>query len=318
MNWREGSNFPRETHVLTFWQRHLAERVVQSASRGGFFLTGFFRWIRIPPLRGLMGHGEGSPWVEKGFPAPPQLPLFTRNTASVEMQAVFLAFVDCTTDGKGPTHMKRSALFVAALTLVMLTGTTVRADFIPWTYSWTRNPIAVPADGSGTGGIAMTNQPVNHAVNSSDIVATSLWTFSSASTATPDTFTNQPFSLTLALTDDNSHQTTSLTFNGLFNGSLTASSANIAQSWTGLSTQTVTLGNDTYTVAMNGYTPPGPPGSANPGSISAHVDVQAGPTGGGGGGPPVDAAPEPSTLALSGLGLSCLGLAFWRKRRMTK
>jgi len=212
--------------------------------------------------------------------------------------------------------MKRSAVFVACLTLLMLTGT-VRADFIPWTYSWTRNPVAVPADGGGTGGIGMTNQPVNHAVNSSDIVATSLWTFSSASASTPDTFTNQAFSLTLALTDDNSSQTTNLTFNGVFNGTLSASSANISQSWTGSDTQTVTLGNDTYTVSMNGYSPPGPPGSANPGSISAHVDVQAGPTGGGGGGGGggVNPAPEPSTLALSGLGLSCLGLAFWRKRR---
>jgi hypothetical protein len=217
--------------------------------------------------------------------------------------------------------MKRSALFVASLTVLMLTGTTVRADFIPWTYSWTRNPVAVPADGGGTGGIGMTNQPVNHAVNSSDIVATSLWTFSSASTSTPDTFTNQAFSLTLALTDDNSHQSTNLTFNGVFNGMLSASSANISQSWTGSTTQTVTLGSDTYTVTMSGYSPPGPPGSANPGSISAHVDVAAGPNGGGGGGgggPPVNPAPEPSTLALSGLGLSCLGLAFWRKRQRAK
>jgi hypothetical protein len=204
------------------------------------------------------------------------------------------------------------APFGAALALVMLAGANVRADFIPWTYSWTRNPIAVPADGSGTGGIAMTNQPVNHAVSSSDIVATSLWSFSSAPTAHPDTFTNQPFSLTLTLTDDNSHQTTSLTLNGVFNGTLSTSSANIAQSWTGASTQSVTLGSDTYTVSMSGYSPPGPPGSANPGSIGAHVGVQGNGGGGGGG---VDAAPEPSTLALSGLGLSFLGFAFWRKRR---
>src|SRR5262249_59978543 len=95
------------------------------------------------------------------------------------------------------------------------------------------------------------------------------------------------------------------------------------KSWTGPTTQTVTLGNDTYTVTMSGSSPPGPPGSANPGSISAHVDVAAGPNGGGGGGgggggPPVNPAPEPSTLALSGLGLSCLGIASWRKRRRNR
>ena len=211
---------------------------------------------------------------------------------------------------------RSSALFAAALGLVMLSGTAVRADFIPWTYNWTRNPIAVGADAGGTGGIALTNEPVNHAVGSSDIVATELRTFSSASASTPDTFTNQPFSLTLALTDDNSHQTTSLTFNGMFNGSFSSGSANITASWTGSTTQTVTLGSDSYTVSMTGYSPPGPPGG-----IGAHLDVSASTGGGGGGGgdpgPPAT-APEPSTLALSGLGLSFLGLASWRKRRQNR
>ena len=119
--------------------------------------------------------------------------------------------------------MRRSAVFAAALTLVLVTGASVRADFIPWTYSWSRSPIAVPADAGGTGGISMTNEPVNHAVNSSDIVGTELRTFSAAPLTTPDTFTNAAFSLTLTLTDDNSHQTTSMTFNGVFNGQLTAS-----------------------------------------------------------------------------------------------
>ena len=143
---------------------------------------------------------------------------------------------------------RSSALFAAALGLVMLSGTAVRADFIPWTYNWTRNPIAVGADAGGTGGIALTNEPVNHAVGASDIVATELRTFSSASASTPDTFTNAPFSLTLALTDDGSHQTGSLTFNGVFNGSFSSGSANITASWTGSTTQTVTLGSDSYTV----------------------------------------------------------------------
>ena len=218
---------------------------------------------------------------------------------------------------------RSSALFAAALGLVMLSGTAVRADFIPWTYNWTRNPIAVGADAGGTGGIALTNEPVNHAVGASDIVATELRTFSSASASTPDTFTNAPFSLTLALTDDGSHQTTSLTFNGVFNGSFSSGSANITASWTGSTTQTVTLGSDSYTVSMTGYSPPGPPGSANAGGIGAHVDVSASTGGGGGGGgggdpgPPAT-APEPSTLALSGLGLSFLGLASWRKRRQNR
>src|SRR5438445_275172 len=48
------------------------------------------------------------------------------------------------------------------------------------------------------------------------------------------------------------------------------------------------------------------------GGISTHVD--AAPSSGGGGGGDPHHAPEPSTLALSGLGLSFLGLVSWRKR----
>jgi hypothetical protein len=54
------------------------------------------------------------------------------------------------------------------------------------------------------------------------------------------------------------------------------------------------------------YTPPGPPGSDNSGSISATVTVR-----------PVNIqkSPEPSTMVLSVVGLSFLGLSSWRKRR---
>jgi hypothetical protein len=211
--------------------------------------------------------------------------------------------------------MKRSSLilFGSAVVLTLMTGRQVRADFISWTYDWHRNPIAVSADDGGTGGVSLTNEPSNHAVGSSDTVATNLRSFSDAPPSHPDTFTNKTYSLILAITDDASHHTGTLTFKGELNGTLTANSANITNTWLGLTTQSLTLGSNTFTVSLNPFSPPGPPSATNAGGISTHVDVQASPGGGGGGGDPHH-APEPSTLALSGLGLSFLGLVSWRKR----
>jgi hypothetical protein len=214
--------------------------------------------------------------------------------------------------------MKRLSLtlFGSALVLTLMAGSQVRADFIPWTYDWHRNPIAVAADAGGTGGISLTNEPTNHAVGSSDIVATNLRSFSDASPSHPDTFTNKIYSLILTLTDPASKQSGKLIFTGELNGTVTANSADITNTWLSQTTQTLTLGHNTFTVSMNPFSPPGPPSATNAGGVSTHVTVSPDGGGGGGGGPPH--APEPSTLALSGLGLSFLGLASWRKWRKAR
>src|SRR5581483_8755409 len=109
-----------------------------------------------------------------------------------------------------------------------------------------------------------------------------------------------------------------LTFSGVFSGELSARSANIKNSFSGETTRTVTLGGNTYQVSLSNdlYSPPGPPGISNAGSISAHVEVTpaSDDTGGGPGGGPSD-TPEPSTMLLSGLGLSVLGAASWRRQQ---
>jgi PEP-CTERM motif len=210
--------------------------------------------------------------------------------------------------------MKRSSLTVigSVLALTLMSGTQVRADFISWSYDWHRNPIAVSADPGGTGGISLTNEPLNHAVGNSDVVATNLRTFSDATPSHPDTFTNKMYSLILTLTDTASHKSGKLIFTGEFNGTLTANSADITNTWLSQATQTITLGKNIYTVSLNPFSPPGPPSATNAGGISTHVTVAADPSGG----PPH--APEPSTLALSGLGLSFLGLASWRRWRKAR
>ena len=68
----------------------------------------------------------------------------------------------------------------------------------------------------------------------------------------------------------------------------------------------IPIGAGLYTLSSPTYTPPGPPDSSNPSAISVSVDVR-----------PVDIqkSPEPSTMLLSCVGLSLLGIAGWRKRR---
>ena len=90
------------------------------------------------------------------------------------------------------------------------------------------------------------------------------------------------------------------------------SNANVTNKFTGLITQQLILGNvakgfRTYTVTIGPYTPPGPPGASNAGSISAHVDVTDGGV--------INKVPEPSTMALSFVGFTVFGAGAWRKRR---
>jgi PEP-CTERM motif len=211
--------------------------------------------------------------------------------------------------------MKRSTLlFTSAVVLAFSLGGSARADLINWTYSWQRNPVSVAADGNGTGGVSFTNQANTvAAAGNSDIVATNLNVFSTASPSNPDQLiSNGAYSLTLTLTDSASGQAGTLTFTGKLTGTFSASNSDLTNVFTSASTQTLDLGGNTYKVTIGPFSPPGPPlASSTPGSIAAHVEV----TSDSGGGVGVQDVPEPSTMLLAGLGgLSFLGAA-WRKRR---
>jgi hypothetical protein len=159
----------------------------------------------------------------------------------------------------------------------------------------------------------MTDEPLKHADGTSDVVVTNIRAFSSATRGTPDIINHAAVTFTLLLKDELSSQTATLKFSGFFNGTISATSANVHFTATAPLTETVKLGGHTYTVDLGNYSPPGPPAASNAGSLSAHVGVDEITTGGGGGG--TGNAPEPSTLLLSSLGLCGMGLAAWRKRR---
>ena len=213
--------------------------------------------------------------------------------------------------------MKRptTVLLTALLALTAFGVSQTRADFVPWSYNWEPSALSIKAGGAGTGGLSFTDEPLKHADGTSDVVVTNIRAFSSATRSQPDLITKAAMTFTLVLKDELSNQTATLKFGGFFNGSISATSANVQFTPTVPLTETVKLGNNTYTVNLGSYAPPGPPAASNAGSISAHVAVNEftpppPPHGGGTG-----QAPEPSTLLLSCLGLSGLGMAGWRKFR---
>ncbi len=195
----------------------------------------------------------------------------------------------------------------AALLWLLIFSGSARADLIYWSYSWSRSPSNVMADSPGTGYISLTDEGLRNVVGNSDIVATNIQAHSTAPPSNPDTFTNKQYSLSLFLVDQASGKSGTLTFTGLFNGTMSALNTNIKNSFTGSTTQSIVLGTDKYTVTIGAYVPPGPTGSSNSGSIGAHAMVNVESI--------LQDAPEPSTLVLAALALPLLGVAAWQRRR---
>lgn len=196
----------------------------------------------------------------------------------------------------------------AALVVFFTLAPAARADWIAWTYSWSNSPQTILADNPAGGGeITLSNQPTQAAVGNSDIVATNIRTYSTASPSAPDTFTNKAYTLTLTLTDSASGQSGTAVFTGIFNGTLTAASSNISNTFTGATTAILDLGNNQYTVTLTAYTPPGPTGSVNAGGIGAHASVVVSQI-------HLADTPEPTALLLAALGIPLAALRFGRSR----
>jgi len=215
--------------------------------------------------------------------------------------------------------MKRLFSPIAALALLLAASAGAKADPIQWTYNWTPGSPAVTADGNPGAGVTFTNEPSNGATGNSDIVATNLRVFSAAPASVPDVLNSQgAYSLVLTLSTVENSQTLSgsLTFAGKLGGSFSKESANVSNVFGPNATQTLTLGSSTFTVSLASFTGPAPPRldplapPVNAGSIGAHVNVSAAVT-------PTN-VPEPSTMLLSALGLSFLGGAAWRKRKLVR
>lgn len=196
--------------------------------------------------------------------------------------------------------MKR-ILIGAVMGLLLLTGATARAE-VQWSYDWATSPLSTTSvtSNSGNSEIIFHNQTLLPGEGTSDIVATNLEEMWLKEGITHDTFTNQNYTLALILKDTESGESTTLLFSGTLNGPITTGSSNVANHFNSpTSYEHFTLGSNTYSVYIGPYNPPGHPDSFV-GGIGAHVVVES---------------PEPSTVLLSCLGFSFIGLVHLGKKR---
>ncbi len=200
-------------------------------------------------------------------------------------------------------RLHSTRLYATALTLCLFVGARAGADQINWSYNWTPAATEVFADNPAGGKLVLTNEPGGSTTGDSYIVATNIKTVSTANPMSPATFTNTPYSLTLAIYDEVANASKSMKFSGAFSGVLSAKSAIIMNTFTGSDTQAVQIGSHLYTVKIGPFSPPGPPTATNSGSISALANVT------------VQEVPEPTTLALAGICLSVCGAGWWLRRR---
>jgi hypothetical protein len=200
---------------------------------------------------------------------------------------------------------------IAALALLLLTDASAHADPI-WGYNWSPSTTQVNSiASSGPGYLTLTNEPGGSTTGSSNTVITNIQAFSTATSSTPAVFdSTSTVSFGLQLKDTVSDATDNLKFSGYFSGTLTADSTNIQLKFTSPTSETVTLGGNSYAVVVGTFTPPGPPGAANSGGINAFVTVTS--LNGGGG---IASVPEPGALTLACLAFPLVGLCSWRKRR---
>ncbi|MCI0461755.1 MAG: PEP-CTERM sorting domain-containing protein [Gemmataceae bacterium] len=211
----------------------------------------------------------------------------------------------------------RATLGVACACLLVLPGSSARAEPITWSYNWATSPGTVNAVG---GSPALKFMPSSGSItaDTKDLLAAKIEAL--GSTGTTHTFTDTLYTLTMNITDP-SKATGSLQFTGILNGTLGGDSTltnEFAKAWT----KDLTLGENTYSVTIGAFKAPGVPGSGVLGSIGADVIVTSAgvpppvidppPP------PPVNEVPEPTSLLLAGAGLSVLGLRRWCARRRAR
>jgi hypothetical protein len=199
--------------------------------------------------------------------------------------------------------MKSTATFGFAAVAVSLSflAPSARADIVHWAYDWTHAPNPVWAHKSHDDGITLISPGFHLATGSSDTIAVFLKPFSDEPSKHPAHFAHATYSLTMFILDMASHRWGNVTFHGFFTGSLSKSGVHLHNHFVGDKTETLHLGKQIYTVTIDYYKAPGPPGSHEWGEIGAHVHVRHN--------------PAPPGLVLAGLGLPLIGGAMWWKRR---
>jgi hypothetical protein len=214
----------------------------------------------------------------------------------------------------GISLMKRRLILVSALAIVLLAGSSARADYF---YNWGPDNPVVFADHSNMHISISDSAHVGPVSGAQHMVATSLSTFINPGVTGTDTFSQgQQLALGLDLTDGTAAGNVSFKIG--VSGSLSADgSSKPTYSFLNGTTQTMTVNGTLYTVTLDGM-------GTIPGDILATITPgSAGSTSSSGGGssspsatpPTTSNAPEPSSLVLAGLSIPLLALVcLWRLR----
>jgi hypothetical protein len=196
--------------------------------------------------------------------------------------------------------MKRIlVLTLLAVPALLVVGAPARADFIPWSYSFSASPNPVTSD-NGSAQVTFAPTSGQESLSFNGLLAAHL----SAAGPADDAFSGRGYTMTMHLTDLASGAATDLSWAGAFSGNSPFNLANKVA----VPSQAVTLGQHQYTVSLGNFAPPT---SGKAGQLGVNVVVV-------GTSVPVNNVPEPASLLLAALGGSAVGLRAWWRRRGAK
>ncbi len=204
-------------------------------------------------------------------------------------------------------------LLTTAIALLAIAAGHARADYLNWSYTSTPSVPGVSVGAqSASGGATVQLTDYTNAAGGTSIPIIAYVT--STGLTTPIAFNPQTstYALALKITDNATHDTGTLNFNGSIGGNLSATASSLLNMLTSAS-PSLTLDGHIYTVNIPSVTlaPPTSPQQ----NILATVSI-SNVTGGGTGDPHgPSSTPEPTSLVLGGLGFSLFGIGGWWKRR---
>jgi hypothetical protein len=207
--------------------------------------------------------------------------------------------------------------YAAALIVLLATATLGKADMILWSYQSGAVPTSIVVSGglhTPTATLILGGSPTTQEHDSATAMVVHMLT-----TGSHLNFQNASTTLGLDIKDHASHAQHMFAFPAVFNGTadVPTHSSNVTLSFPSGMSQSFVIGNNRYTVTIGPIQPLAwtaiganfPGRNAFFGEVDAHVTVSPANTA---------ATPEPSTLALAGMGVLTLAGAAWQARRRAR
>jgi hypothetical protein len=208
----------------------------------------------------------------------------------------------------------------ALLVLIVVATCQIRADYLNWTYTATFQvpgvTVNTPSNGGATVAVTDYGTPQPGGAN----IPVQAYETSTNSTS-PISFNKATYDLALKITDSATNDSGTLHFTGSLTGTLTATTSTVVDSFTPVTSNSLTLDGHTYTVKIPTVTlaPPTSPQQNVIASVSVANALPGGtPPPPSSPPPPTTSTPEPTSLLLGSLGFSCFGgRCWWKRRRLT-